>query len=78
MTGKDLIVYILQHDLENCKIDEIFDKLFLNELQIAAKFNVGVDTIKAWRTTHTIEFITIRGTIYYYADTQDPRKNTIR
>lgn len=76
MTGKDLIVYILQHDLEDCEIDDIFDNMFLNESQLAAKFKVGVGTIRAWKAMQRIKGVTIRGTVYFYSDTKDPRENT--
>ena len=76
MTGKDLIVYILQHDLENTDIDDIINKILLSKSELAAKFNVGVDTIIAWKAMHNIECLTIRGTTFFYTDTKDPRKNT--
>lgn len=50
VTGRELILYILQNNLENEIIVE--DKLFialLNEKEAAVRFNVGVATIKAWR-----------------------------
>lgn len=42
MTGKDLIVYILQHNLEN----ESLDVLTVEEYAVIYK--VGVDTVYAW------------------------------
>ena len=49
MTGKELILYILQNNLENEVVfkDGIFIWL-MNEEEAAAKFGVGVATIKAW------------------------------
>ena len=76
MTGKDLIVYILQHDLEDCEIDDILSNMFLNESQLAAKVKVGVGTIRAWREMKRIKGITIKGIVYFYTDTKDPRENT--
>ena len=46
MTGKDLIIYILQNDLEDVSVIGIVKKVLLTENQLAAKFNVGVDTIR--------------------------------
>lgn len=50
MTGRELILYILQNNLENEVIikDGLFVEL-LNEQEAAAKFNVGVATIRTWR-----------------------------
>ena len=42
MTGKDLIVYILQHNLEN----ESLDVLTVEEYAVI--HDVGVDTVYAW------------------------------
>ena len=48
MTGKELILYILQNNLENEVVfkDGIF--IWLMNEEAAAKFGVGVATIKAW------------------------------
>lgn len=50
MTGKELILYILQNNLENKVVlkDGLFVD-FLNEERAAVKFGVGIATIKAWR-----------------------------
>lgn len=50
MTGKELILYILQNNLEN----EVVIKnglliSLLDDREAAIKFNVGIATIKAWR-----------------------------
>ena len=49
MTGKELIVYILQNDLED---EVIFQNNrfigFASEEELASKFSVGVETIKWW------------------------------
>ena len=42
MTGKDLIVYILQHNLENKSLD------VLTVEEYAVIHKVGVDTVYAW------------------------------
>ena len=48
MTGKELIIYILQNNLEDEIVikDGIFVWL-MNEEEAAAKFDVGVATVKA-------------------------------
>ena len=49
MTGKELIIYILQNDLEN---EEIFkDGVlvgFMDEHEAAINYGVGVETVKLW------------------------------
>lgn len=48
MTGKELILYILENDLEN--EDVIKDGVFIwlmDEKEAAVKFDVGVATIRA-------------------------------
>ena len=49
MTGKELIVYILQNDLED---EVIFQNNrfigFASEEELASKFSVSVETIKWW------------------------------
>ena len=49
MTGRDLILYILDNKLEN---EEVFKdgKLigFMSVPECAVKFGVGIDTVKTW------------------------------
>lgn len=58
MTGRDLIVYILQNGLEN---EEIFkDGKFIGlktVCEVAEELNVGVETVRAWCKLHMIEHI---------------------
>lgn len=75
MTGRDLIVYILQNNLE----DELVfkDGLFLgliNEEEAASKFEVGVATVRAWYNLNMIKGIQIGESIFFFADVEDPRK----
>lgn len=50
MTGKEVLLYILQNDLENEVVikDGVFIEL-ANEEKVAARFNVGAATVKVWR-----------------------------
>ena len=50
VTGRELIIYILQNNLENEVVlkNGLFIEL-LNEQEAAVRFNVGIATIKAWR-----------------------------
>lgn len=70
MTGRDLIIFIMQNKLE----DKVMFEL-MNETEAAAKFDVGVSTIRVW---YEYGYITggfdIGGTLYLLKDTPDPRK----
>ena len=75
MTGKDLIIYILKHNLEN----EVILKNgvlvgFIDEDQLAVKFGVGVWTIRAWSDLGSLDGIRIGEKLYFVDDVHDPRK----
>lgn len=76
MTGKELILYILQNDLENEIVikDGIFVWL-MNEEEAAAKFGVGVATIKAWHIYGILHGTKIGEHLYFLRNTTDPRKD---
>ena len=66
MTGKELIIYILSHNLENDEV--IIDgKLvgFMDEDETAAMFGVGPATIKLWHDWGWIKGVTIGGKLYF-------------
>lgn len=65
MTGRDLIVYILTNNLENCPVFE--DGTFLGFLtveQVAEKMQVGTATVEAWISLNMLEHIKIGEVIY--------------
>lgn len=75
MTGRDLIIYILQNGLEDKSIFE--DGRFLGFMTIeetAAKYDVGDSTVIAWILLGYLDSISIGDTIYIPANTKDPRK----
>ena len=76
MTGKELIIYILQNDLENEIVikDGIFVWL-MNEEEAAVKFGVGVSTIKAWYICGMLDGAKIGDHLYFLRNTNDPRKD---
>lgn len=78
MTGRDLIVYILNNNLENEEVfkDGIFFGL-IDENEVAIKFDVGVATVKAWYDLNMIKGIKIGDSIFFLKDVDDPRKKTI-
>lgn len=75
MTGRELIVYILQNHLEN---EIVFDDGFfvglINEEQAAVKLGVGISTIKLWYDLGYLKGFKIKGSIYFLMDIEDPRK----
>lgn len=74
MTGKDLIIYILQNNLEN---EEIFDGGifvgFMSEREAAVKFNVGIESIRMWYVMDMLPGFEIGGMLYFLKDSVDPR-----
>ena len=69
ITGRDLIVLILENRLEN---DVIFT--LLSEEELAVRFAVGVATVRAWVTLGRINGWEIGGSLYFLKDTPDPRR----
>lgn len=80
MTGKDLIIYILQNSLEN---EEVFKDgninfdLFglMSAEEAAAKFNVGMATVVTWRMFNNLEGVQIGDSLYFMKNATDPRKD---
>ena len=65
MTGRELILYILQNNLEN---EQVFgdDRLniFLTDKEAAVKYEVGVATIHAMYVCDILKGFTIGDTLY--------------
>lgn len=76
MTGKELIIYILQNDLEDEVVikDGIFVWL-MNENEAAVKFDVGIAQIKAWYMCGMISGTKIGEHLYFLRNIRDPRKD---
>lgn len=76
MTGKELIMYILENDLENEIVlkDGMFVWLMTTE-EAAAKFDVGVATVKAWYMTGMFSGTKIGDHLYFLRNSKDPRKD---
>ena len=74
MTGRDLINYILQNNLEDVDMFEngVFVAL-MSEEEAAAKFKVGVPTIRVWHTLGFIKSVSIGDSIFVFRNTDDPR-----
>lgn len=74
MTGKELILYILQNNLEDTVVlnGAIFVG-FMTVEEAAVKFNVGTATVKAWYDCRMIEGTKIGDVLYFRKDVSDPR-----
>lgn len=75
MTGKDLILYILENDLENEPVfkNGVFIG-FMSDEDAAAKFNVGVETIHVWLYLGILKGATVNHKTFIFANESDPRK----
>ena len=74
MTGKDLILYILQNDLENTEVfQDGFFIGFMSEGEAAVKFGVGMATIESWYIRGMVNGIRIGDSLYLLKDVADPR-----
>lgn len=74
MTGKELILYILQNNLEDTIVlnGGVFIG-FMTEEEAAVKFEVGVATIRAWYYCNWIKGTQIGDSLYFPKDISDPR-----
>lgn len=74
MTGKELILYILQNNLENTIVlEDGFFVGFMTEEEAAVKFGVGTATIRAWYYCNMLKGTKIGDTLYFRKDVEVPR-----
>lgn len=74
MTGKELILYILQNNLENTIVlQDGFFVGFMTEEEAAVKFGVGVATIRGWYQCRMLDGTRIGDSLYFLKDVADPR-----
>lgn len=70
MTGRDLIIYILQNNLEDKPVFENGKLLgFMNVDETALKFGVGRATIELWYALGVLKGIEIGNEIYIPSNT---------
>lgn len=74
MTGKELIMYILQNNLENEVVIENGMFVLMSEEEAAIRFDVGISTIKAWYTCGMLSGTKIGDRLYFLRNVGDPRK----
>lgn len=74
MTGKELILYILQNNLEDTVVlKDGFFVGFMTEEEAAVKFGVGVANIRAWYYCDMLKGTQIGDSLYFLKDVADPR-----
>ena len=74
LTGRDLIIYILENHLED---EPIFDDGgvflgFMTEMEAAVKLNVGVATIKVWYERGLIKGVKLGNALFIPVNTKRP------
>ena len=75
MTCRDYILYILENGLEDKPLFENGNLIgFMNEVQTAMKFDVGISTIRLWIQCGFLEHVKLGDTIYIPKNAKDPRK----
>ena len=80
MTGRELIIYILQNNLENVVIDVELENntinplipLFITEQEAAIKFNVGLKTIRTWYYLGELPGKYSKGELYILRSAEKP------
>lgn len=80
MTGRDLIIYILNNNLEDEKVYKDGKLLgFMTTIDASIKFGVGITTVKTWFDLGYLDGIKIGDTIYIPANSKpyipDYRRN---
>lgn len=74
MTGRELIIYILQNNLENEEVVKNGCFIgFISEEEVAVKFEVGVNVVRAWYMMGYIKGTMIGDKLYFLDSVKDPR-----
>lgn len=78
MTGKELILYILQNNLEDTVVfgDDFFAS-FMTVKEAAVKFEVGEATVRAWYHYNRLPGFKFGNTLYFCKDAVDPRSTIV-
>lgn len=77
MTGRELILYILENHLEDEVLitkDRISSLLFMTDKEAAVKFGVGLETVLMWHKLGMLEGTTAGKTLLILGNSKDPRK----
>jgi predicted transcriptional regulator len=75
MTGKDLILYILENDLENSPVYENNKFIgFMTVDEVALKLNIGVAAVCALIEREVLNHICVGNTLFIPANFNEERK----
>ena len=76
MTGRDLIIYILQNNLEDVEMfeDGKFACCFMSEEEMAVERDVGIDTIRAAYAIGLLKGVKIGNKIYFLKGQKDQKR----
>lgn len=75
MTGRDLIIYILENHLEDEPVYNNGKVLgFMTPMETAAKFNVGLETVLVWIHQGDLDFVRIGDKLYIPMNAKRPGK----
>lgn len=69
LTGRDLIIYIMQNNLEDKVVIDT-----MGEGEAAVKFGVGVNSIRVWYKLGLLKGFDVNGHLVIWRDSPDPRK----
>ena len=72
MTGRDIIIYILENHLEDKNIYELIASNLLTFDMAAEKFNVGISTVKTWVQLGMLPCFKIGGVGYILKNAKNP------
>lgn len=74
MTGRELIIYILENNLEDVSIIDGGKFVgFMTVDEAAEKFEVGIETVKVWVNMGLLKAIPFGGNLYVPANSPDPK-----
>lgn len=75
MTGRELIIYILENHLEDKQVFEDGKLLgFMTAMEAATKFEVGLATVYVWANQGELPGVRIGDDLYIYVNAQHPMK----
>lgn len=77
MTGRELVLYIISHGLEDEQVYENGKFIgFMTAGEAAVKMNVGIMTIHVWVSQKKLNGIMIGDTLYIPADSKSPMESS--
>lgn len=78
MTGRELIIYIMENGLENEQIYQGGRFLgFMTAIEAAIKFDVGLATVSAWVRQGMLDGLIIGGEFFIPANAERPKDDIL-